>query len=257
MARPEPNLKPPPDRVFKGLRQFNCEAGLAIAGRRDRMAPRWAHWFPGDSLMDRFAVALSERYAIDMKEFAESVEFFQRVRRPMRAPVVMDLCCGHGLTGILFAIFERDVQSVLLVDRRRPESFERVYDAALSVAPWVAQKIEFRECEMEALTHETHQGVSLLGVHACGVRTDDILRVARCMRAPVAVMPCCHASVKYGERPKAFDETIGRELAIDIDRTYTLRADGYTVRWTVVPRAITAMNRVLIALPDSIEGAPG
>ena len=256
MTRPEPNLKSPPDRAFKGLRQFNCEEGRSIAGRRDRMAPRWAHWFSTDSLMDRFARALSIRYAIDMKEFAESVEFFQRVRRPLRCSTVMDMCCGHGLTGILFAIFERDVQKVLLVDRRRPESFERVYEAALAVAPWVADKIEFKECEMQSVIADIEGPVSMLGVHACGVRTDEILEVSRSIKASVAVMPCCHASVKYGERPKSFDETIGRELAIDIDRTYVLRSHGYEVRWTVVPRAITAMNRVIIAEPSALESQP-
>ncbi len=254
MVRPEPNIKAPPDRTFKGLRQFNSTEGRTVAGRRDRMAPHWLHWFSGDSLMDRFARALSERHAIDMKEFCESVEFFQRVRRPLRAETVMDLCCGHGLTGVLFAIFEREVQSVVLVDRRRPPSFDRVYAAALEVAPWVATKLTFRECEMDEVTQGVKGDVSLLGVHACGVRTDEILAVARQINAPVAVMPCCHASVKYGERPKAFDETIGRELAIDIDRTYGLRSAGYTVRWNVVPRAITAMNRVIIALPPQTKG---
>jgi hypothetical protein len=39
-------------------------------------------------------------------------------------------------------------------------------------------------------------------------------------------------------------------LAVDIDRTYGLEAQGYAVRWTAIPRAVTVMNRILIARPD-------
>ena len=254
MTRPEPNIKEPPDRSFTGLRQFNCPEGLSLAGRRDRMAPHWAHWFSGAGMVDRLALALSDRNAIDMKEFTESIEFFQRIRRAIRARTVMDLCCGHGLTGLLFAIFERSVDSVLLIDQRQPQSFEQVYDAALEVAPWIKNKVQFRECELDDISGELDEETGLIGVHACGVRTDEILSLARKHKLAVAVMPCCHALVKYGERPRAFDETIGQELAVDIDRTYRLRSDGFDVRWTVIPRAITPMNRVIIAIPQLSDG---
>ena len=99
-----PQVKSPPDRAFKALRQFNTEDGRRLAGRKDRMAPFWDEWFPSENLTDRFARALSKRYAIDMKEFCEAFEFFARVRRSLRRSTVVDLCAGHGLTGILFAL---------------------------------------------------------------------------------------------------------------------------------------------------------
>ena len=62
---------------------------------------------------------------------SESVEFFTHVRKKWRQNVkrrpasshVVDVCCGHGFTGLLFAIFERECTLVTLLDRQRPNSF--------------------------------------------------------------------------------------------------------------------------------------
>lgn len=242
-----PHVKPPPDRTFKGLRQFNCEDGRQLAGRKDRMAPFWNAWFPSDSLADRFARALSARHAIDIKEYAESFEFFTRVRKAVRAPTVVDLCCGHGLTGILFGIFERQVDSIVLVDRKRPAAHDRVMDAAREIAPWIDQKVKFEIGSIQNYRPPSEAG--LLAVHACGIRTDECFSMAVEDRLAIAAMPCCHALSAYGDRPTAFDESIGRALALDIDRTYRLRAAGYDVRWKAIPRAITPMNRIILATP--------
>ena len=102
-TQPYPALE---DRRFRALRQFNSTDGQRLAGRRDRMAPIWLDWFPGDGLVDRLGRSLSQHHAIDMKEFCESFEFFARVRKTIRRPRVVDLCGGHGFTGILFALFE-------------------------------------------------------------------------------------------------------------------------------------------------------
>ena len=44
--------------------------------------------------------------AIDAKEFFEAVEFYARVRKRVRRPVMLDLACGHGLVRLLFASCE-------------------------------------------------------------------------------------------------------------------------------------------------------
>ena len=38
--------------------------------------------------------------AIDYKEFFESVEFYERVRKRVRRPVMIEMACGHGLAGV-------------------------------------------------------------------------------------------------------------------------------------------------------------
>ena len=45
--------------------------------------------------------------AIDAKEFFEAVEFYARVRKRVRRPVMLDLACGHGLVRLLFASCEQ------------------------------------------------------------------------------------------------------------------------------------------------------
>ena len=58
---------------------------------------------------------------------------------------IVDLCCGHGLVGMLFAVFERKVERVVLVDQRKPASFPAIWQAMCKAAPWVAKKVTFVE----------------------------------------------------------------------------------------------------------------
>lgn len=245
---PHVELAPPFDRAFKALRQFNTGPGRALAGRRDRLAPKWDHHFPGDAHLHRLARALTARYAIDMKEFCEAVEFFARTRRAVRRPVVADLFCGHGFVGLLFALFERTVERVVLVDRSRPPSHSTLLDAVAEVGPWVADKVEYR---VQNIRHhvELPPGAGVVAVHACGPRTDRAIKSAIRCGGPVAVMPCCHSTSSYHHRPTAFDEAISTELSIDIDRTYRLEGAGYAAEWTAIPRAISPRNRIIVGRP--------
>lgn len=245
-----PALRPPLDRAFKALRQFNSPEGHSLAGRKHRLAPKWDHHFPGDAHLHRLARALSARAAIDMKEFCEAVEFFARARKTIRAPVVADLFCGHGFAGLLFALFEREVERVILIDRMRPPSHDHILAAVLEVGPWVARKIEFRT-ESIRRTVPLPDATAVIGVHACGPRTDRCLKTAINCGGPVAVMPCCHHTSSYHRRPTAFDEALGTDLAIDIDRTYRLEGAGYRVEWSAIPRVVTPKNRIILATPGA------
>lgn len=237
------SLRSPVDPPFKILRQFNSDAGRADAGKKHRLSPGWMHWFDGDGQIDRLAHALAARGAIDMKEFAESIEFFHRVRRPVRAPVVADLCCGHGFTGLLLALFQRQVEEVWLVDRARPAAHAAIFEAVCSVGPWVARKVRYVETPLNALT--LPKGAGVLGVHACGAATDACLAHAIEAQGPVAVMPCCYGrAVPTG--PRAVREAMGKMFAADINRTYRLEAAGYDVQWSAIPRCVTPLNRILI-----------
>ena len=91
---------------------------------------------------------LSARSAVDGKELFESCEFWHRTRRRVRRPVVVDMACGCGLTGILFAVAEPSVKRVLLVDRIETESLRRVLEAAEAAAPWALDKISFVQSDI-------------------------------------------------------------------------------------------------------------
>ncbi|REK11487.1 MAG: methyltransferase domain-containing protein [Acidobacteria bacterium] len=241
---PAPGL---PEPRFLMLRRFDCEAPVA-PGSRSRLRPGDARWFRGDGLAERLARELCAQRALPLKELVEAYEFFARVRRRVRAATVCDLCCGHGLVGVLYALFERKVDEVVLVDRRRPESWPRILEADRRAAPWVEPKLRWEVATLERAAPSLPEGAALIAVHACGLRTERVIKLAIERRAPVGLLPCCRPHRRH-PAPLSLQRALGADLAIDVDRTYTLERAGYRVRWDAIPASITPMNRVLIGVP--------
>lgn len=240
-----------PQQDFRLLRVFNDERARGYARSKVRLGRNSQPFFPGDSLADRLMRELSEERALPIKEAIEAFEFFAAVRKYLRkTSAVVDLCCGHGLAGILFAIYERRTTRAILCDRRKPDHFEHVWRASLRVAPWIEDKVEYVEGPIERSREAFPEGAAVLGVHACGSLTDDCIDVATTLGGPFAVMPCCRANAK-NQAPRGLRDALGEDVAYDVDRTYRIEAAGYRVRWRDVPEAITPMNRVLIAVPRS------
>jgi hypothetical protein len=232
---------------FIGFRQFNDPALRPHAGIRRRVAGWASQLFPADTMLDKLARALIDRRTLPLKEIVEAVEFFQRVRRRLRAPIVADLCCGHGLAGMLFAVFEPRVERAILIDRQKPDSHERVRQAVEAVAPWVSEKVVYWEGRIEELGGDLAPNTSIVAVHACGGRTDRCLGTATRLGGNLAVMPCCHAKAA-SRAPRALLDSLGVALATDIDRTYRLERDGYQVAWSAIPAVVTAMHRILVGV---------
>jgi hypothetical protein len=235
------------DTPFRAFRFFNKPGQSSVAGLRKRMDERVAALLPGDGLPERIFRELGRLKALNIKEVFESFELFERIRRRVRAPVVADLCAGHGLTGILFAAFERSVDGVVLLDQRRPSNHDRVMEAVVAVAPWVAEKTRYVEDALTEAPRYIPPGASVVALHACGALTDRVLDVAVGLRGTVAVMPCCHGGAHAG--PEALHRALGDELATDIQRTYRMESLGYRVEWGTIPRAVTRMNRFIVASP--------
>ncbi|MFT7667547.1 MAG: hypothetical protein ACI8X5_000226 [Planctomycetota bacterium] len=235
---------------FRLLRQINTPESQSVLGHRGPIDERSLIHFSGDDLASQFARALGRRKAVPMKEVLESFEFFAAVRREVRSRSMADLCAGHGLVGVLFALYERDVERVLLVDFKPPASRAAVLEAAAEVGPWTADKLECSDARIEEIGTDLDPETSVVSVHACGGRTDRCIEIGMELRGPIAVMPCCR-SHKSSRAPRAVANAVGFDLAIDIDRTYRMNNAGYKVRWTHVPEAITPMNRVLVGRPAS------
>jgi len=216
-----------------------------LAGNKGRIDERTIALLPKGNFTRRVCAALARDGLLPLKEVCESFEFFERVRRAIRAPVIADLAAGHGLTGLLFAVFEREVERVILVDTHPPPSHIRVLEALSDVAPWIGPKVQWVTGRIEDAHTYLEKGSSIVAVHACGGRTDRCLDVAQSTGGHLAVMPCCHP--KTGEGPTALFDALGEGLATDIHRTYRLEAAGYQVRWSRIPKVITPMNRILIA----------
>ena len=230
---------------FKFLPQLNdLERNQWLGSRQKFHAEIAREHFTSASLQDTFLRAIADARLLPIKEVLESFEFFARIRKSIRAKTVADLCCGHGLTGILFAMFERDVERVILIDQNEPESRQKLIAVASGVAPWIADKIDNREAKISIDDAWIEPGVSIVSAHACGVLSDLCVDIAIKSGGPVAILPCCYPKSACNA-PLSLQTQFGLETAFDIDRTYRLEAAGYRVRWGSIPKKITPMNRII------------
>ena len=63
----------------------------------------------------------------------------------------------------------------------------------------------------------------------------------------MALLPCCHDEETCDAG--GLRGWLDLETAVDVTRAGRLRAHGYVVQTQVIPRAITAKNRLLLAAP--------
>jgi hypothetical protein len=162
--------------------------------------------------------------------------------------VVVDMCCGHGFTGLLFAVFEKSCEKVLLCDHRpQSENNLAIMKAVCEVCDWVKDKVVYHQLSMEELAplDNPHaiipKNASLVAIHACGPATDDCLDLAMRLRLPIAVMPCCYRKLPQTS-PPVFMEVFGRGASIDVDRTYRLHMANFAVVWSAIPICITGSH---------------
>ena len=164
---------------------------------------------------------------VDVKEVCESIEFVLRTRKRLLGAAkqqqqqkqrqggneaeaentsinLYDLCCGHGLTGMLFCCChdtscmgpKSTSLTVFLVDRKQPSSHSILRELLVQVCPWVGTSnntISFHEASLDSYT--TLAGLSLsnkdfvaeesasttdlvISTHACGSLTDRVLELA-------------------------------------------------------------------------------
>ncbi len=245
--------------AFRAYRQFNSPELRPLAGAMTRPLPHATRFFPSDSMPDKVARAIGACRALSVKEVTESFEFFQRVRHRLNGRVVADLCCGHGLVGMLFGLMEREVEEVLLVDLKFPDSSQKLEEALCAVGPWLRGKVRRLTRSVKGIGPHLPPGAGVVAVHACGARTDWSIEAAIAAAGPLAVMPCCYAQQTY-RGPVALRQHLGAGISIDIQRTYDLEALGYQVSWQEVPPEVTPMNRILSAspphAPQRTTGAP-
>jgi len=233
---------------------------------------------------------------VDAKEVAESVEFYLRTskrllgsarRRHRHQPLqpnrcsdvtVIDLCSGHGLTGMLFAACnpprdDRGGVRTVLVDRTEPPAHGPLRRCISELCPWVSSApderglhddgppsdggsntVRFVEATLDAFRIDGSDCQSstprrpsiVISTHACGSLTDQVLSYAVRTRAEgVAVMPCCYTGTDRGV-PYGVRRALGVAMAADVRRSFGLEEDGYSCDFATVPSEISPMNRVLI-----------
>jgi hypothetical protein len=225
-------------------------------------------------LLHSFGAEIGARKTVDVKEVLEAFEFHHRTRGRLLASgvtTVVDLACGHGLAGLLFALMEPAIEWVFSIDQRRPPSYDALLSVAESTLPgscnkmrWITEDIslmpddlrEAQETGSEGKLDATRllmngTGLGFIGVHCCGSLTDHCIDVASLIQKPLAIMPCCYGSPKGS--PLGVRRALGSALASDIDRSYRLESSGLMVDWSSIPRSVTPMNRIIVALPRKGE----
>ncbi len=68
------------------------------------------------------------------------------------------------------------------------------------------------------------------------------------VHARVALLPCCHDEETCDAG--GLRGWLDLESAVDATRAARLRASGYVVHTQLIPRAITAKNRLLLGSPE-------
>ena len=186
-----------------------------------------------------------ESHILQWKEILESFEFFDQTRKYIRRPRVAEVCCGHGLIGVLYAMLEESVDEVLLTDARIPPSQAKVISAASALAPWIDGKLTVADKEITETHALVNPDTSIVSSHGCGALTDQAIDLGISTRGSVAVMPCC-CHPRSPDAPEVLYRELGIKDGVDVYRTYKLHAAGRRVLWRYIPEAITPMNRILI-----------
>lgn len=197
----------------------------------------------------RVLEALATERCIRVKEVCESFEVYACVHKRLKSHKVIDLCCGHGLTGLLFAIFNPEIKEVILLDHQKSESAIATQRCLEKAFPEIVGRVHWVTCSLKNSSTQVKAHADLIAVHACGVRTDQCIALAVEHNRPLVVVPCCYTGTGQ-DTPAALRTSLGVEIAADIGRTYRLEASNFVVEWDSIPEAISPMNRVIIAHPD-------
>ena len=212
---------------------------------------------------------------VDVKEVVESTEFYLRAgkrlfgaaRRVLKNNMnqqdndiitIHDLCSGHGLTGMLFAACNpyRGTSNtnvpVVLVDRTKPQSHDILREIVSEVCPWVTNdSVHFISSTLQDYISKPEEiknnAKIVISTHACGSLTDDVLNFSvNRMATAVAVMPCCYTGTDSGT-PYGLRRMLGVSLSADVRRSFYLQDNGFHVDLATIPKAITPMNRIIVA----------
>ena len=252
------------DSAFLGFKQFQDEQYDLKIKQDHRLNEQDIALFQGTNLLSKVARSVCLSKTIRLKELLESIEFFLRVRKHLKAPKVKDICCGHGLVGLLFAIFEEHIQEVELIDIKFNPSQKRLLNALTEIAPWLNDKVKCTESKLSDLidqlkhtqssenslenSNSDHSDLAIFSVHACGQQSDLTLKLAQIYQAKVAIMPCCYPP-KIRKSYDFLKDQLGVILTLDIQRSQDLQDLGYQVQWLEIPSKITPMNRIIVAQP--------
>jgi len=209
---------------------------------KNRLTPRQASLFAGDTLFDKIARAVCSAGTLPRKELHEAWEMAKRVRRRYRGGRIMDLACGHGLLAHIMLILDDSSKTAIAVDKKLPLNAEKLSEALITSWPRLKNRVIYKELPVQEVTILPDDIV--VSAHACGSLTDLIIDKAMEQHARVAVLPCCH-DLKESSTD-GLEGWMDKTLAVDTARAMRLRSKGYRIVTQEIPNDITPKNRLLM-----------
>jgi len=209
---------------------------------KNRLTPRQASLFAGNTLFDKIARAVCGAGTLPRKELHEAWEMAKRVRRRYRGGRVMDLACGHGLLAHIMLILDDSSKTAIAVDQKIPLNAEKLSKALVTSWPRLKNRIIYKEMPVQEVAILPDDVV--VSAHACGSLTDLIIDKAMEQQARVAVLPCCH-DLKESSTD-GLEGWMDKTLAVDTARAVRLRSKGYWIVTQKIPNDITPKNRLLM-----------
>jgi hypothetical protein len=213
---------------------------------RTKLTRRDVARFPDSTLLHKLGRVVSEAECLPRRELFEAWEVARRTRRRFRGGRVIDLACGHGLVAHVMVLLDDSSPSALAADARLPASAAPLAAALARAWPRLAGRVAVEERAITDVALGPEDVV--VATHACGALTDLIIARVIAARARVALLPCCHDEETCDAG--GLRGWLDLETAVDVTRVARLRAHGYTVQTHVIPRAITAKNRLLLGAPS-------
>jgi hypothetical protein len=212
---------------------------------RTKLTVRDLGRFPGTTLLHKLGRVICEAECLARRELFEAWEVARRTRRRFRGGRVVDLACGHGLVAWVMLLLDDTSPSALAADARLPPSSASVATAMTRAWPRLAGRVAIEERAIADVALDS--GDVVVATHACGALTDAVIERVLEARARVALLPCCHDEETCDSG--GLRGWLDLESAVDVTRAARLRARGYAVQTQVIPRAITAKNRLLLGAP--------
>jgi hypothetical protein len=226
-----------------------------LPSSKQRLTRHHLPHFSGDTLFDAVARAVCEAECLPRKELYESWEVASRIRRRVRGRPILELAAGHGLVSLLLLLLDPDTPGAVCVDRRKPDSADRIATSLVARWPRLRGGVRWEERDLTRVAVRPSQLV--VAVHACGTLTDSAIHTAVTARAALAVLPCCQDGAQSLTRTAGLEAWMDVRLAVDAVRVMRLHASGYGLYLRTIPEAITPMNRLIIGLPPTApEAAP-
>jgi len=212
---------------------------------RTKLTVRDLDRFPGSTLLSKLGRVICEAECLPRRELFEAWEVARRTRRRFRGGRVVDLACGHGLVAWIMLILDDTSPCAIAADAHLPPSAASLATAMTRAWPRLRGRVALEEKAVVDVPLDA--GDVVVATHACGALSDVVLDRALEARARVALLPCCHDEETCDSG--GLRGWLDVASAVDVTRAARLSANGYKVKTEVIPRAITAKNRLLLGAP--------